>query len=82
MPTANASQRFAALEGKLPPEEYNYEHFRTKHYLLDLQGTAKARGVQPGEEAPDWELPKADGGTLRLSGLRGAPVLLHLGSFT
>lgn len=30
----------------------------------------------PGEEAPDFELPDAQGETLRLSSLRGAPVVL------
>ncbi len=36
----------------------------------------------PGEVAPDFKLPRAGGGTLRLSELRGRPVLLHFGSFT
>lgn len=64
------------------PEEYNYEHFRTKHYLLDGQGTLTGRGIAPGELAPDFEMSTVEGGTLRLSELRGRPALLHFGSPT
>ena len=59
-----------------------YNHFRTKHYLLDAQGTVTSRGIQPGEMAPDFELPQAGGGSIRLSDLRGRPVLLHFGSYS
>jgi len=62
--------------------EYNYQHFRTRHLLSDVQGTVAARGVPPGEMAPEFELPRANGGTLRLRDLRGRPVLLHFGSYT
>jgi len=82
MDTLDLGQRFAALEEKLGVEDYNYEHFRTKHYVLDVQGTLKARGIKPGELAPDWDLSDAMGGSLRLSALRGTPVLLHFGSIT
>ncbi|MBA2362795.1 MAG: redoxin domain-containing protein, partial [Chloroflexia bacterium] len=41
-----------------------------------------SRGIQPGEAAPDFELPQAGGGQLRLSDLRGKPVLLHFGSYS
>lgn len=33
--------------------------------------------IEEGERAPDFTLPTDDGGTLRLSGLRGAPVVLY-----
>jgi hypothetical protein len=82
MDTLDLSRRFAMLEGKLSIDDYNYEHFRTKHYLLDGQGTLTARGIAPGEFAPDWELSDAMGGSVRLSDLRGTPVLLHFGSIT
>lgn len=63
-------------------EDYNYEHFRTKHFLADLKHTVQGMGVQPGEEAPDFELEATDGGRIRLSALRGRPVALHFGSVT
>ena len=62
--------------------DYNYEHFRTKHFLADLRTTLRGAGVQPGDEAPDFELEATDGRRVRLSDLRGTPVLLHFGSFT
>ena len=62
--------------------EYNYEHFRTKHFLADLQHTIQGKGVQPGQEAPDFELESTDGDRVRLSALRGRPVVLHFGSVT
>ena len=62
--------------------EYNYERFRTKHFLADVQQTIKGGGVQPGQEAPDFELEATEGGRVRLSGLRGRPVVLHFGSVT
>ena len=33
-------------------------------------------GPQIGQRAPDWTLPRADGGTLALRSLAGKPVLL------
>jgi len=61
---------------------YNYERFRTRHLLSDVQGTMERRGIQPGEPAPDFGLAVVGGGALRLSDLVGRPVLLHFGSFT
>jgi hypothetical protein len=40
------------------------------------------RGLAPGLEAPDFELPATDGSSVRLSDLRGQPVLLHHVSYT
>ena len=39
-------------------------------------------GLPPGGEAPDFELPSTDGQRVRLSGLRGKPVVLHFVSYT
>jgi len=66
----------------LPPAEYNYAHFRTRHLLYDVAGTLHTRGVRPGELAPDFALPQVGSGTLRLSDLRDRPTLLHFGSYT
>lgn len=81
-PGPEIAQRFAALGYRQPSAVYNFEHFRTQHLLSDVQATLEARGIQPGEQAPDFTLPRSDGGEVRLSALRGKPVLLHFGSPT
>jgi len=68
--------------GGLSREAYNFEHFRTKHLLSDMQATLEKRGIPAGALAPDFELPRVNGAALRLSELRGKPTLLHFGSFT
>jgi hypothetical protein len=80
--TPEAAPRFATLDERKGLEEYNYEHFRTKYFVRDLMRTVTSRGLQPGAVAPDFELPRSDGGTLRLSSLRGKPTLIHFGSTT
>ena len=62
--------------------EYNYEHFRPKHLLADLWKTVRGEGIRPGEDAPDFELESTEGERVRLSELRGRPVVLRFGSFT
>ncbi len=82
MRTQTATEQFATLAEKVSIGDYNYEHFRTKHLLKDAERILKRRGVAPGEMAPDFELPRVGGGSLRLSDLRGQPVLLHFGSLS
>lgn len=77
-----AAERFATMEDRHPVDEYNFEHFCTRHLVEDGRRTIERAGIRPGEPAPDFELPEAGGGTLRLSELRGRPVLLRFGSFT
>ena len=60
----------------------NYAHYERKHQLADVTRTWRGQGIQPGEEAPDFVLESATGERIRLSSLRGEPVLLHFGSFT
>jgi hypothetical protein len=62
--------------------EYNYEHFRPKHLLADIWKTIRAEGLQPGAEAPDFEMETTEGDRVRLSEMRGRPVALRFGSFT
>ena len=82
MHSSDVTQQFATLDGKMSRDEYNFEHFRTKHLLADMQATFAKQGIQPGELAPDFEIPRVGGGSVRLSNLRDKPVLLHLGSYT
>lgn len=67
---------------RLPARAYNFEHFLPKHLWFDMRRTFEAVGIPPGSTAPSFELPRADGGKLSLSSLRGRPVLLRFGSFT
>jgi cytochrome oxidase Cu insertion factor (SCO1/SenC/PrrC family) len=62
--------------------EYNYEHFQAKHFLTELRWTMRGEGAQPGHEAPDFELDASNGARVRLSALRGRPVLVHFGNET
>ena len=75
----DATGRSARLIEKLDPvEDFNFRHFRMRHMAAELLRT----GMPPGRRAPDFELPSTDGGKLRLSDLRGQPVLLHFVSYT
>ena len=65
-----------------PPHDVNFRHFRMHHMIAELLRTARADGVPPGRAAPDFELAATVGTRLRLSDLRGRPVLLHFGSYT
>lgn len=65
-----------------PPRDFNFRHFRPRHMAAELLRTARADGVLPGNEAPDFDLETTDGGRLQLRDLRGVPVLLHFGSYT
>ena len=60
----------------------NYSHYHREHQLADFERSFRGQGIQPGQEAPDFELVSTTGERVRLSGLRGRPVLLHFGSLT
>lgn len=77
-----APEKFAVQPEKMGPTEYNFEHFRRDHLLEDVRRTMEEAGIRPGEPAPDFELPRVGGGSVRLGDLRGQPVLLRFGSFT
>lgn len=82
MEIASVKERFRTLDSKISPEDYNYDHFRLPLLADQLKRTFARSGLEPGEMAPDFKLPRAGGGTLRLSDLSGAPVLLRFGSPT
>lgn len=75
----DAGGRRARLVEMLDPvEDLNFGHFRMRHMVAELLRS----GLPPGCQAPGFELPDTDGGRLRLSDLRGRPVLLHFVSYT
>ncbi len=82
MSTTEIQSRLASMPDAQNVHDYNFEHFRTKHLLADMKASAEKRGIAAGQLAPDFELNRVGGGSLRLSDLRGRPVLLHFGSFT
>ncbi|MGZ8512991.1 MAG: peroxiredoxin family protein [Candidatus Limnocylindria bacterium] len=61
-----------------PREDFNFRHFRMRHMVAELLRP----GLAPGAEAPDFELRSTDVSRMRLSDLRGRPVLLHFVSYT
>ncbi len=70
----------SASESQL--RRYNYQHFWIKHLLADLWRSATGRGLTPGVQAPDFDLGSTDGARVRLSELRGQPLLVHFASET
>ena len=58
--------------------EYNIETWKPSLERLDLFRAFS----HAGELAPDFVLPALDGGELRLSDLRGTPVMIEFGSIT
>ena len=82
MQTIDVRRQPSGQDVRLGRDDYNFQHFRTKHLLNDMQATLDQRGIPPGAVAPEFELPRVDGVPVRLSELRGRPLLLHFGSFT
>lgn len=56
--------------------------FAPSIWLYDAQRTVEARGVEPSELAPDFEIRRVGGAMVRLSDLHGKPTILHLGSYS
>ena len=76
------TQRFNALKRAEPAERYNYRHFRPRLVAGEVVKTLEARGIAPGELAPDFELPVVGGGIWRLARYLNPPILLRFGSFS
>ncbi len=82
MAATQIAKEFVNLEERISPDEYNFDQFRTEHLIEDAKRTIAKQSIAPGTLAPDFELPRAGGGKLRLSELRGRPVILHFGSLS
>lgn len=62
--------------------DYNYERYQSRHLVEEVQRALTGAGVHPGREAPDFELESTEGERVRLSSLRGRPVVLRFVSIT
>jgi len=66
----------------LTDSPYNFEHFRTRHLIVDAVRTWRLSGIKPGEYAPDFELDDTEGQGWQLGAHRERAVLVHFGSPT
>src|ERR1051326_8155393 len=62
-------------------DAYNYESFDFGSEAAEFERWV-TEGPRIGDPAPDFELADLDGNWLRLSDLRGRPVVLEFGSYT
>ncbi len=58
--------------------EYNYSEWKREAGAFELFRTI----AYAGDEPPDFTLPAIDGDEVKLSALRGKPVVLEFGSIT
>ncbi len=80
--SSTVNQVFENKLDRLPAAEYNYERYTREDAMMDMRGTLSARGIGPGCLAPDFELEDTDGGRVKLSALRGKPVILRFGNIS
>jgi cytochrome oxidase Cu insertion factor (SCO1/SenC/PrrC family) len=78
----SAAEQGTHLERDRRVREYNYGHYRTGHFLTDLNRLVRGEGVRPGQKAPTFELESSGGDRISLDALRGEPVVLRFASFT
>jgi hypothetical protein len=81
-PKLSIERRYASLDPDITPGIYNFAHLHRDHLLFDVDQTLNKGGVAPGLAAPDFELPRVGGGTVRLSERHDRPTLLRFGSIT
>lgn len=62
--------------------DYNYERYQRRHLVEEVERALAGAGVHPGREAPDFDLESTEGERVRLSSLRGRPVVLRFVSIT
>jgi hypothetical protein len=67
----------SAVEQGLIAEQYNYDRFTPSQVVDEIRRTIGAAGLRAGTEAPDFELEQVEGAPVRLSRLRGRPVLMR-----
>jgi hypothetical protein len=81
-----ANERSGACAGIIrwldPAQDINFRHYRLRHLAAELLRGYCNQVVLPGSQAPDFQLPTAAGELVRLSDLRGRPVVLHFVSYT
>lgn len=78
-----ATGRVGRLVERLdPPDDFNFRHFRMRHTIAELLRGAAEHVVSPGQPAPDFVAAGVRGERVRLTDLRGRPVLLHFVSYT
>lgn len=78
MRSANCMAEAAGMQTLAP---YNYPSFSFALEGAEFERWYEA-GPHPGDPAPDFELADLDGSSVRLSSLRGRPVVLEFGSYT
>jgi hypothetical protein len=82
MSRTRAMSRIETANIRADSHRYNYVHFRTHDAIEELVRSLTTPIIRPGDFAPDFKLPKADSGAIRLSELKGTPVLLRFASIT
>ena len=82
MEQKTVTEIFDTLKTRLDVQDYNYQHFSRRYAMMDIRGTVAGRGIGPGCPAPDFELEDTAGNLVRLSSLRGKPVVLRFSSIT
>mgnify|MGYP000958664277 CR=1 FL=1 len=82
MEQSDVKHVFETKTDRLGPDQYNYDRFTREIAVVDAKRTLYSKGIGPGCPAPDFELEDTDGNLVRLSDLRGKPVVLRFGNIS